>query len=125
MTALEALLSTEVIAGILIIAAFAMGIRSILHFTSQAAGLRPKLDEVTRELKRLRSGMSERKKAVEKLAKVVAPVQEREATMREYFEEIQQLGIDMEKQEAEQSVQDEANRRRRVQRKKMGFEGDE
>ena len=63
----DAILSTEVIAGIIIISAFAMAIRSVLHFTQEAADLRPKLAEVERELNKLRNGMGDRKKAVEEL----------------------------------------------------------
>ncbi len=42
----DAILTPEVLAGILIIGAFAMAIRSTLHFTKGAADLRPKPNEV-------------------------------------------------------------------------------
>lgn len=122
MEVFEAVLSTEVLAGILIIGAFAMAIRSTLQFTKGAAALRPKLNEVDQELRRLRSGMAERKKAVQSLSAEVAPVKEKETQMRVYYEEIQTMDIEHEKQQHAESEQNESERRRRIQRKKMGFE---
>ena len=118
----EAVLSTEVLAGILIIGAFAFAIRSTIHFTKGAADLRPRLDEVDQELRRLRSGMADSKKVVQALAAEVAPVKEKETQMRVYYEQLQSMDIEHEKQEHAQSEQNEAERRRRIQRKKMGFD---
>ena len=122
MEVFEAVLSTEVLAGVLIIGAFAMAIRSTLHFSKAAADLRPRLNEVDQELKRLRSGMTERKKAVQSLSAEVAPVKEKETQMRVYYEDLQSMDIEHEKQEHAESEQNDAERRRRIQRKKMGFE---
>lgn len=118
----DAVLSTEVLAGILIIGAFAMAIRSTLHFTKGAADLRPRLNEVEQELRRLRNGMADRKKTVQTLTTEVAPFKEKEAQMRVYYEQIQSMDIEHEKKESAQSEQVESERRRRIQRKKMGFE---
>ncbi|MBT7914251.1 hypothetical protein HN588_10110 [Candidatus Bathyarchaeota archaeon] len=121
----DAILTTEVLAGILIIGAFAMGIRSTLHFSKGAADLRPKLNEVERALKKLRDGMGDRKKAVVELTQAVAPVKDIEARMRLYYEQGQEMNIEHEKKEQKDSEQEESSRKRRIQRKKMGYEGDD
>jgi hypothetical protein len=49
---LDIILSTEVIAGIIIVASVAMAVRSILMFTREASGMSPKLmtlDHETRQ----------------------------------------------------------------------------
>jgi len=121
----DAILTTEVLAGILIIGAFAMGIRSTLHFSKGAADLRPKLTEVERNLKRLRDGMGDRKKAVAELTQAVAPIKEQETQMRLYYEQAQEMNIEHEKREQADSEEEEAGRKRRIQRKKMGYDGDD
>jgi hypothetical protein len=47
---LDIILSTEVIAGIIIVASVAMAVRSILMFTREASGMGPKLMKLDHEL---------------------------------------------------------------------------
>jgi chromosome segregation ATPase len=125
MEVFEAILSTEILAGILIIGAFAMAIRSTLHFSREAADLRPKLNEVERELNRLRNGTQERKKAIQTLSLEVAPIKEKETQIRLYYEQLQAMDLEYEKKEHAQTEKAEAEKRRRIQRKRMGFENSE
>lgn len=118
---LEAILSAEVLAGILIIGAFSMGIRSVLHFSREATVLRPRLSEVERELKKRREGMDELKKQVGVLTAQVAPVRSREGSLRAYYEELQTIVMNNERREQEKSAEDEVDRRKRIQRKRMGY----
>jgi chromosome segregation ATPase len=118
---LEGILSTEVIAGILIIASFGMCIRSILHFTREAAVLQPKLGDIERELVKWREGMADKKAAVEKLNKEVAPLREAEAKMRLYYESMKEMELNHEKKKMKEQEKEQSDRQRRIQRKKMGF----
>ena len=121
MNFLDAVLTTEVIAGVLIISGFAMAIRSVLHFTKEASDLHLKLGEIERELSKLRDGMGEKKKAVDSLSQAVAPIRERESKIRLYYEELREADIAEEKKEQAQEEEKEAQRQKRVQRKKMGL----
>ncbi len=122
MIVLDTILSTEVIAGIIIIAAFALCIRSILTFTNQATELRPKLTTIEGSLTKLREGMQGRKDKVEKLNTVVSPLKDREGRMRSYFDLMKKLELDNEKELMAAQATEESKRTRRIQRKKMGYE---
>ena len=54
---LDVVLSTEVIAGVLIVASLAMAVRSILFFTRESTGIAPKLMKIESELEKWRAGM--------------------------------------------------------------------
>lgn len=120
----NAFLSTEVLAGVLIVGAFSMGIRSILHFSREATDLRPRLSEVDRELNKRRDGTDELRKQVGVLNAEVAPIRSRESSLRAYYEELQALLIDHERREHQKSTEAETDRRKRVQRRKMGMRGE-
>ena len=117
----EAILSAEVLAGVLTIGAFAMAIRSILHFTREAAELRPRLAELDRELRKRREASEEVRKQVATLVAEIAPIRAREIAVRSYQEELTGVVLEHERRQHEQSSDDEASRRKRIQRKKMGF----
>jgi len=125
MTILDSILSTEVIAGIIIIGGFAMCIRSILAFTNSATELRPKLTEIERQLGNLRDGMKERKDKVADLNEVVSPLKDREGRMRSYFDQMKKLELDDQKEQMAAQAEEESKRTRRIQRKKMGYEDEE
>ena len=113
---LDSILSPQIIAPILIIAAFAMSIRFVLQFTREATTLRPRLTQVESELTRLHQSMANRKKAVDDLAQQVVPIKEQESKMRLYYEQLQDLKIQEEKKEQELAEQ------QRIQPKKRGFD---
>jgi len=122
MEVLDVILSTQFLAGIVMIGALALSIRSAMHFSHQAARLRPRLNELEVQIRKIRSGTEDQRKAVEELTKVVQPVQAEEARVRAYYEQLQEISIEYEKSEQARSEKEEANRRRRIQRKKMGYE---
>jgi hypothetical protein len=124
MDLLEALLGPETMAGILIIGAFAMAIRSVLHFTREAADMRPRLAELDRELKRRREGSEEARRQLAEVLAELAPVRAREAAMRAYQEQLLAARVDHERLELERSEDDQASKRKRIQRKKIGLPGD-
>jgi hypothetical protein len=121
----DALLSTQVLAGILVIGAFSISIRSTLHFTRSAAEMRPRLSEVERELRRTVEGSEGLRKQVTLLITQITPVREREARLRVYSEKLRELLARAEKEEQEKGSQAEDDRRRRIQRKRIGFDADE
>ena len=50
MNILDVVLSTEVIAGVLIVASLAMAVRSILFFTRESSGMSPRLMKIESDL---------------------------------------------------------------------------
>ncbi|MBT7595748.1 MAG: hypothetical protein HN559_12620 [Gemmatimonadetes bacterium] len=119
---LDAILSTETIAGILIIGALVMAVRSILFFTREAAAMAPRLQKIDMDLNKRREGMSEKKKAVKDLTVIVDPLKNSEGKLRAYYEVLQNIEISHERTEAEQGEKEEKERSKRIQRKKMGFD---
>lgn len=122
MNVVDVVLSTEVIAGIIIIGALVMSVRSILIFTRDASSMAPKLQRIEVSLNKQREGMDERKKIVRELSQVVDPLKERESRLRVYFEGLKNLELAYERESAEQQAKEESEKRKRIQRKKMGFD---
>jgi hypothetical protein len=91
MDALEALLSPQVIAGILFIAGLTMAVRSFLFYSKETAEAGPKLKKIDKDLKQLRDGMKDHKDSVETLSTEVDPMAEKEEKMRLYLEELKTI----------------------------------
>ena len=72
-------LSTEVVAGIIIVGALVMTVRSILMFTGEMA---PKVQKLDMMLNKIRDGMAEKKKTVKDLAVIIDPLRAREGKLR-------------------------------------------
>jgi hypothetical protein len=51
----------------------------------------------------------------------VAPVRSREGSLRAYYEELQTITVDHERREQEKGAEEDLDRRKRIQRKRMGF----
>ena len=122
METFEALLSSQVIAGVLFVAALAMGVRSFLFFTNETSDIGPKLKKIDHDLKRLQNGMADQKAEVESLNTEVGPMAEKEEAMRVYLEELKQSQMDAEKRAYAAEQKDESAKKRRIQRKKMGLD---
>ena len=118
---LDVVLSTEVIAGVLIVASLAMAVRSILFFTREITGIAPRLMKIEADLERWRGGMGDKKKIVADLTEIVDPLREREGRLRMYYDSLKNMEVDHEKNEARASHEQAQARKKRVQRKKMGF----
>ena len=119
---LDVVLSTEVIAGILIVAAMAMAVRSILFFTREASQMGPRVQKLDTDLSKYRDGMGSKKKVVKELTEVVDPLREREGNLRGYYDQLRGIELKAEKEQESASEDEEAARKKRVQRKKMGFD---
>ena len=115
-------LSAEVVAGIIIVGALVMTVRSILIFTRQAGEMAPKVQKIDLALNKIRDGMNEKKKSVKDLAVIVDPLRKRESRLRDYFEKIKNIELAYERESTEKEEKDEAEKRKRIQRKKMGFD---
>ena len=118
---LDVVLSTEVVAGVLIVASLGMAVRSILFFTRESTGIAPKLMKIEADLEKWRGGMGEKKKMVEELTAVVDPLRERDGRLRMYYDSLKSLEVDYEKSDAKASEEQKQARTKRVERKKMGF----
>jgi hypothetical protein len=118
---LDVILTTEVIAGVLIAASLAMAVRSIPVFSRETAGIAPRLMKIEADLEKWRGGMAEKKKIVTDLTTVVDPLREREGRLRTYYDSLKNMEVDHEKNEAKMTEEQEQARKKRVQRKKMGF----
>ena len=106
----------------MIAAALIMGVRSILVFSRQAAEMAPKILKLDANLSRIRDSMESRKKSVKDLTVIVDPLRIQEGRIRDYFEKIKNMELDHERESADQEEKDEAEKRKRIQRKKMGFD---
>lgn len=122
MNLIDAALSVQTIAGILIIGSLVMSVRSVLMFTRQASEMAPKLQKIEISLAKLQDGMGEKRKTVKELTTVVEPLRARESKLRIYFEELKNLELKHEREEHDKEEKDEAEKRKRIQRKKMGFD---
>lgn len=120
---IEAILAPEVLAAIVAVAALAMAVRALLSYSKDNAEISPKLDKIERDLSRLRDGMKDQKEAVDELNTVVQPIASVEQNLREYYEHLKKTQMDHERREAEATQAAEAERKGRIQRKRMGFEG--
>ena len=73
---IDSLLSTELIASIIICGAFFMAIRSIMGFTRDVSELRPKLVQLENTHARLREALTNNKELVGNLSQKVEPIQD-------------------------------------------------
>ena len=122
MRILDIILSLEVMAGILIAASLAMAVRSLLSFTRETATMGPKLQKIEADLHRTREGMEDREKTVKELTAIVEPLREREARIRAYYDGLRNLELESERESQKSGEQQEAAKKRRIQRKKMGLD---
>ena len=99
-----------------------MAIGSIVGFTRDESELRPKLVHLEITLTRLREALANNKELVGNLSQEVEPIQDLEAKMRAHFEVMQDLQLEDEKQRLAAEEEADTGRKRRVQRKKMGFD---
>ena len=125
MDVINSLLTVEAGAGILMLGALAIIIRSFLFYSNQASELQPKLDKVNKELARLRESIAPKKKLVGELTTEVAPFRDKEQKFSDYCEQLREVELDEEKRQVANSEEEEAEQRRKVQRRRMGFGGDE
>ena len=66
--------------------------------------------------------MDEKKKLVKNLTGTVDPLRARETKLREYYEAIKGIELTFERETANKDEQDEAEKRKRIQRKKMNLD---
>ena len=123
MNALEGLLSPEVLASILVVGSMVLSIRSILFFTQTAAELRPRQEELERELKKLKDGMADKKKRVQELAPIVAPLKAATDQLTNYYEQLTDMRLEEDKRVHAAEEEEESKRKKRIQRTKMGMGG--
>jgi len=118
---LDFLLSPQVVASIIILAMLILSIRSVLLYTRNAAALRPRLLHLDRELRKRHEGAAEKRKAVEALTRQLAPLRAQETALRDYYEELRELEREEEKKDLAKHQEEEAERRLRITRRKMGL----
>lgn len=123
MGVLDAILTPEVLHGVIIIAVLAFTVRTLLIYSRESSTLQPKLDAAERNLKQIRDGMAGQKKRVAALTKKVEPLQLRFDQMDALYESGKKIEDDDERDAAQ--IDEEEARKRRVQRKKMGFGSDD
>ena len=65
--------------------------------------------------------MKANKEIVDNLTKEVAPIQDLEGKMCEHYEDMQELQLNEEKRKIAEEEEEKTGRKRRIQRKKMGY----
>jgi hypothetical protein len=100
-----------------------MAIRTILGFTRDLGDLRPKLSKIESILGRVRDGMKDNTERVSTLSEEIAPIEDLQGKMRAHYEGIQEQERNAEKKkiEEEEEEEEQSGRKRRIQRKMMGF----
>ena len=124
MNVLDIILSTEVISGVLIVGSLAMTVRSILLFTREAAGISSRLIKVETDLAKLSDRMGEHKQVVRALNTVVTPLRVREERLRNYYDRLRNMELEHDRAAQKAEEEEELARKKRVQRKKMGFDSE-
>lgn len=119
---IKVLLTPQVVSCIIILGMLFLTIRSILLYTRHLSELQPRLSHLDRELNRRSEGMADRRKVVAELLAVVTPLQEREAALRSYYEELRGIEVEEEKRALAQQAANEAEKKVRISRKKMGID---
>lgn len=122
MNLFDVILSAQAIAVILIIGALVMSVRSILFFTREASSMGPKLQKIEISLSKMQEGMDEKRSTVKELSVIVDPLRERESKLRVYYEALKNIELEFERESTQKAEKDEAEKRKRIQRKKMGFD---
>ena len=92
-----------------------------MGFTRDVSELRPKLVQLENTLTRLREALANNKELVGNLSQEVEPRRDLETKMRAHFEVMQDLLLEDEKERLAAEEEADTGRKRRVQRKKMGF----
>lgn len=116
------LLSPQVISCIITLGMLMLTIRSILLYSRHRSELQPRLLHLDREIDKRQEAMVDKKKAVAALTLVVTPLQEQEAVLRSYYEELRGIEVEDEKRALLQQQTSDAERKVRASRKKMGID---
>jgi len=119
---IKVLLTPQVISCIIILGMLVLTIRSILLYTRHLGELQPRLQHLDRELTKRLEGMGDQRKAVAELTALVSPMQEREAALRAYCDELRGLEATEEKRALAQQQASEVQKKVRISRKKMGID---
>ena len=104
MDTLDVILSTEVLAGIVIVAALAFIVRAVLSFTSEAAKMTPKLTQIESDLTRIREGMADKSK------------------LRDYHDGLRTMELNLERNAAQNAEYEQEEKQKRAMKRRMGVE---
>ena len=121
MDILNSLLTLEAGASVLMVGALAIVVRSFLLYSKEASELQPKLNRVNKELNRLREKIEPKKKLISQLNKEIVPLREKEKEFDDFFQTLRQVELDEEKKEVAEERESSADKKRKLQRRRMGF----
>ena len=116
------MLTKEVIASIIIIAALILSVRALLTLISESTAMGPQLQKLEADLKKYRGWMDEKKTTVQELSDTVEPLRTQEVRLRTYYDALKTIELNNEKEEAVLAAQEEFERKQRIQRRKMRLE---
>ena len=116
------MLTKEVVASIIIIAALILSVRALLFLISKSASMGPQLQKLDADLKKYSGWMDEKKKTVHELAEIVEPFRKQEVKLRTYYDSLKLVEMQNEEIEAAVAEQEEIERKQRIQRRKMRLE---
>ena len=120
--AIKDLLSPQVISCIITLGMLMLTIRSVLLYSRHFSELQPRLLHMDREIEKRQEAMADQKKAVAELTRVITPLQEQEAALRSYYEELRGIEVEDEKRLLLQQQTSDAERKVRLSRKKIGID---
>lgn len=105
-TFIDIVLAPEVISAVLIVVSVLMAVKVVIQFSGEVTGLRGRLLIVDSRLEKLRTELPEKRKRVEELSQAVRAILPKELRLRQYYEVLMELKIQVEREEQKQEEQE-------------------
>ncbi len=120
-TLLDIILAHEVISGGLVFVSLLLAGKAIIQFSREATELRSRLVIVDSRLEKVRAELPDKRKRVEDLTKAVAAIRPREDHLRQYYNVIMDIKVQVERQEQEQEEQERIKHERDKAKRDIGL----
>ena len=120
-TLLEIILAPEVISAVLIMVSFLMAGRVVIQFSGEATELRGRLVTVDSRLGKLRAEIPDKRKRVEELSQQVQAMRPTEMQLRQYYDVLAEIRIQVERQEQQREEQEKIKHERDKAKRDIGL----
>ena len=120
-TVLDIVLAPEVISTVLVMVSVLMAGKVVIQFSGEAAELRGRLLSVDARLEKLRTEIPDKRKRVHELSQAVQAMRPREQRLRQYYDVLMEIMIQVERQEQEREEQERIKHERNKARRDLGL----
>ena len=125
MDVVKSFLATEVLTSILMLGSIALVVRSYMSYAKDASELGPKLTKIQAQLVKMRNNVEPKRQVVSDLTLVIQPIKEQADRFSHYYGQLRSIEMEAEKLAVANAESEEADKRRRLQRKRMGLKANE